>query len=132
MKFPSTKMLPFRIAADGWDWLIARLLKHAFASFIHMGNLRVTTATGDVFTVGDGSGMSLAIRFSSTSAQLGILLDPDLRFGEAYVDGTLVVEQGSIADLLGTLLAQDRSGNPTHWAKPQWLLRYLGRRIQTV
>jgi len=130
MKFPSTKTFPFRIAADGWDWLIARLLKYASASFIHMGNLRVTTATGDVFTVGDGSGMSLAIRFYSTSAQLGILLDPDLRFGEAYVDGTLVVEEGSIADLLGTLLAQDRSGNPTHWAKPQWLLRYLGRRFK--
>jgi cyclopropane-fatty-acyl-phospholipid synthase len=127
---PSTKKLSFRNASEGWDWLIARLLKYAFASFIHIGNLRVTTAKGDVFTVGDGNGRSLAIRFDSTSAQLGILLDPDLKFGEAYVDGTLVVEEGSIADLLATLLAQDHSGNPTRWAKPQWLLRYLGRRIK--
>jgi cyclopropane-fatty-acyl-phospholipid synthase len=127
---PSTKKLSFRNASEAWDWLIARLLKYAFSSFVHTGNLRVTTAKGDVFAVGDGNGRSLAIRFDSTSAQLGVLLDPDLKFGEAYVDGTLVVEEGSIADLLATLLAQDRSGNPTRWAKPQWLLRYLGRRIK--
>ena len=127
---PRTKNLLFRNASEGWDWLTGRLLRYAFASFIHTGDRRVTTARGDEFTVGDGSGRSSAIRFTSTSAQLGILLDPDLKFGEAYVDGTLVIEEGSIADLLATLLAQDRSGNPTHWAKPQWLLRYLGRRIK--
>ena len=63
---PSTKKLSFRNASEGWDWLIARLLKYAFASFIHTGNLRVTTAKGDVFVVGDGNGRSLAIRVDST------------------------------------------------------------------
>ena len=117
-------------ASVAWNWLIARLIQCAFASFIHTGNLRVTTAEGDVFTVGDGNGKPLAIRFGSAAAQLGVLLDPDLRFGETYMDGTLVVEEGSIADLLAMVLSQDRSGNPTRWAKPQWLLRYLGRQFK--
>ena len=65
-----------------WNWLTARLLQRAFASFIHTGNLRVTTAGGGVFTVGDGNGKPLAI--SSAAAQLGVLLDPDLRFGERH------------------------------------------------
>jgi len=116
-------------ASGAWESLIGRLLQRALSSFIHAGSLRVVTSGGDVFTVGDGNGKRLAIRFASAAAQLDVLLDPDLRFGEAYMDGSLVVEEGSIADVLALLLSQDRSGKPTPWAKPQWLLRYLGRRL---
>ena len=38
------------------------------------------------------------------------------------MDGTLVVEQGSIADVLSVVLAQRRDGKPPLWARPQWLL----------
>jgi len=117
-------------ASGAWESLIGRLLQRALSSFIHAGSLRVVTSGGDVFTVGDGNGKRLAIRFASAAAQLGVLLDPDLRFGEAYMDGSLVVEEGSIADVLALLLSQDRCGKPTPWAKPQWLLRYLGRRLE--
>ena len=126
----STQVHQLGHASVAWSWLMARLLQLAFASFIHTGHLRVTTVGDDVFTVGDGNGKPLAIRFGSTAAQLGVLLDPDLRFGEAYMDGTLVVGEGSIAVLLAMVLSQDRSGNPTRWAKPQWLLRYLGRQFK--
>ena len=44
------------------------------------------------------------------------------------MDGTLVVERGSIADALAILLEQPDM--VPHWAKPQWWLRYFGRRIQ--
>jgi cyclopropane-fatty-acyl-phospholipid synthase len=57
------------------------------------------------------------------------LLDPELRLGEAYMDGSFVVEQGSIADVLAVVLGQDRTGIPK-WAKPQWYLRYFYRRLQ--
>ena len=55
-----------------------------------------------------------------------MLLDPELKLGEAYMDGTLVVEQGSIADLLDLVL-----GAGSQWQAAaigrgsQWLLRYL-------
>ena len=61
------------------DRLMDWLLRNAFASFMHTGNLRVTTTSGETFTVGNGSGKPLAIRFASRSAQLGTLLDPDLK-----------------------------------------------------
>jgi cyclopropane-fatty-acyl-phospholipid synthase len=112
-----------------WEWFIGRLLQRALVSFIHTGTLKVVTSDGDVFTVGDGSGKPLTIRFTSAAAQLGILLDPDLKFGEAYMDDTLVVDEGSIADVLALAMSQDRSAKSTRWAKPQWLLRYLGRRL---
>ena len=47
------------------DRLMGWLLRNAFASFIHTGTLRVTTVGGKTFTVGDGSGKPLAIRFAS-------------------------------------------------------------------
>jgi len=119
-------------ASKGLDWLASRLLQAAFGSFIHSGTLRVTTAAGNRFTVGDGTGKPVAIRFTSHAAQLGVLLDPDLRFGEAYVDGSLVVEEGSIADALALAFSQDRSAKPTRWAWLPWFLRYLGRRLQQL
>jgi cyclopropane-fatty-acyl-phospholipid synthase len=30
----------------------------------------------------------------------GVLLEPELKLGEAYMNGSLAIEQGSIADLL--------------------------------
>ena len=107
-----------------------RLLRLALRHFIHAGNLRVTTAGGTVFNFGDGSGPPVAIRFTTRAAQCGVLLDPELKFGEAYVDGTLVVEQGTITDVLSVVFAQRRDGKPPLWARPQWLIRYLYRRLR--
>jgi cyclopropane-fatty-acyl-phospholipid synthase len=42
----------------------------------------------------------VAIRFATRAAERAVLIDPELRFGELYVDGDIVVEQGSIADFL--------------------------------
>jgi cyclopropane-fatty-acyl-phospholipid synthase len=106
-----------------------RLLRLALRQFIRAGNLRVTTAGGTVFTFGDGTGTPVAIRFTTYGAQCGVLLDPELRFGEAYVNGTLVVEQGTIADVLSVVFAQCHGGKPPYWARLQWWIRYLYRRL---
>ena len=107
-----------------------RLLRVALRHFIRAGNLRVTTAGGTVFTFGDGNGPPVAIRFTTRAAECGVLFDPELKFGEAYVNGTLVVEQGTIADVLAVVFAQRRDGRPPLWARLQWLIRYLYRRLR--
>jgi len=112
------------------DRLVAWLLRHALASFFHTGTLRVTAAGGQTFTVGDGNGKPLGIRFASESAQLGTLLDSDLKVGEAYMNGSLVIEEGTLAELLALVLSQTRTAEPTRWAKPQWVARYLWRRLE--
>ena len=105
------------------DWLLKLLLK----TFIRRGRFRVTTSRGTVLTFGDGTGQPVSVRFVSRRAEWGILLDPELKFGESYVNGTFVVEQGSIADVLAICLGQ-KSEVP-HWARPQGFLRYLHRRL---
>jgi cyclopropane-fatty-acyl-phospholipid synthase len=107
-----------------------RLLRVLLEKLIRTGNLRVTTAAGSTFAFGDGTGTPVAVRLTSRSTELGILLDPDLKVGEAYMDGGIVVEQGSIADVLAILARQSGGRRPPVWMSPQWLIRYLQRRLQ--
>jgi cyclopropane-fatty-acyl-phospholipid synthase len=107
------------------DWLLSMFL----GRFIRHGSFMVTTAAGKTYTFGDGSGLPVAVRFTSTRAQRAVLLNPELRMGEAYMDGTFVVERGSIADVLAILLQQEHLAAPT-WAVPWRLVRHLFRRLQ--
>jgi cyclopropane-fatty-acyl-phospholipid synthase len=104
-----------------------RLLRFLLKTFVRRGTFRVTTSRGTVLTFGDGTGQPVSVRFASRAAEWGILLDPELKFGEAYMNGTFVVEQGSIADVLAIMLGQNT--DVPHWARPQYLIRYLARRI---
>ena len=106
-----------------------RLLLILLRRFIRRGSFTVTTAGGSRYTFGDRSGSPVAVRFTSAKSQLRVLLDPELKLGEAYMDGTFVVEQGSIADVIAILLRQERIA-PPYWALPGRLLRYFFRRLQ--
>lgn len=105
-----------------------RLLQFLLKTFITRGNFRVTTSRGTVLTFGDGSGTPVSVRFTTPAAEWGILLDPELKLGESYMNGTFVVEEGTIADVLAIALGQD--SEVPHWAKPQFLIRYFWRRIK--
>ncbi len=106
-----------------------RLLVIFLRRFIRQGSFKVTTAAGSKYTFGDGSGPPVAVRFTTASAQRGVLLDPELKLGEAYMDGGVVVEQGAIADVLAMLLQQERIKEP-HWGVPLRFARYLLRRLK--
>jgi cyclopropane-fatty-acyl-phospholipid synthase len=107
---------------------VDRLLFILLRLFIRRGSFSVTTARGSTYTFGDGSGTPVAVRFTTARAQRAVLLDPELKLGESYMDGSLVVEQGSIADVIAMLLRQEPVTIP-NWALPR-LVRYLFRRLQ--
>jgi cyclopropane-fatty-acyl-phospholipid synthase len=103
------------------DWLLRVLI----ARLIRRGNLRLTSARGTIFTFGDGSGPPVAARFTSLRAELGVLLEPELKLGETYMDGTFVIEQGSIADLLEMAMEAGygralRRAHPLDWPRLIW------------
>jgi cyclopropane-fatty-acyl-phospholipid synthase len=103
------------------DWLL-----HFALAQVTCGNLQVTTARGATFSFGDGTGPPIAVRFVSARAQRAVLLDPDLRLGEAYMDGTFVVDLGSIAEFVD-LMAREFAW--PWWAAPIALFRFVWRRI---
>src|SRR5437588_10321652 len=107
-----------------------RLLRYFLGQFIRRGTMAFTAASGASFTCGDGRGRPVSVRFLSQRTERRILLNPELALGEAYMDGTFVVENGSIADALAILL--DQPEMLPRWARVQWWLRYLGRRIRQL
>jgi cyclopropane-fatty-acyl-phospholipid synthase len=107
-----------------------RLLRFALGLLIRRGTLQVTTARGRRFSVGDGTGEPVSVRFLTRGAELGLIFDPELKLGETYMDGTFVVERGSIADLLALALSQPAVETLSHWTNPHFFARYLWRRLQ--
>jgi cyclopropane-fatty-acyl-phospholipid synthase len=103
------------------------LLRRLLTKFICRGSIIFTTASGAKFTCGDGTGDPVHARFVTAEAERSILLNPELALGEAFMDGTFVVERGTIADALAILMGQP-DALPT-WAKPHWWGRYFARRF---
>jgi cyclopropane-fatty-acyl-phospholipid synthase len=105
-----------------------RLLRSFLSRFIRRGSMTFTTADGDKFTCGDGTGEPVRARFRTSDAARRVLLNPELALGEIYMEGSFVIEQGTIADALAILMGQP-DALPT-WAKPHWWARFLIRRIR--
>jgi len=107
-----------------------RLLRHLLGRFIQRGSMTFTTANEERFTCGDGTGVPVSARFVTKKAQRRILLHPELALGEAFMDGSFVIERGSIADALAILL--DQPGVLPNWAKPHWWARYFLRHFRQL
>jgi cyclopropane-fatty-acyl-phospholipid synthase len=104
-----------------------RLLRHYLGRYIRRGAMTVTTASGARFRCGDGTGRPVSVRFRTTEAERKVLLNPEFALGEVYMQGTFVVENGTIANALAILM--DQPYFLPRWAKLQLWLRYLARHI---
>lgn len=89
---------------------VETLLTKALARGVKRGSLRVTFASGAVRSFGDGMGTELAIRFADADAERALTFDPALKLGELYADGRLVLEQGSLVDLIALFKRSARVG----------------------
>ncbi len=76
------------------------LLAHLFDRIISVGRLRIIDAGGRSFTFEGSPGASVAIRFHDPALHWKLLVRPRLFLPEAYVDGTLTIEEGSLYDLI--------------------------------
>jgi len=104
-----------------------RWFEHVFKRIVRRGTLTVSSAPGRSFTVGDGTGKSLTIAFDSPFVLLSVLADPDLKLGEAYMDGTFRVTEGTLADFMD--LVESQSKTTITWSSVALATaRYLGRR----
>src|SRR5581483_7047824 len=90
---------------------------HAFLDrVVRKGTLEVETVSGSRFVVGDGSGERIAVRLAD-AAVWPLVFRPELALGELYMDGRLVVTQGSIYDLITLLGCNLWSGSTPGMAR---------------
>ena len=59
-------------------------------------------------TLGKGGGKHLTVRFTDRKVAFDIVRNPRLGVGEAYMDGRLIIEDGTILDLLQLVVGANR------------------------
>jgi cyclopropane-fatty-acyl-phospholipid synthase len=102
---------------------------HAYLrKFIREGALAVRLPDGKSFNLGDGSGPPVAVAITSRRWMMRIAANPSMGLGEAYMDAGLVVEDGSINDLVD-LIGRNAKYRPLKraGALQRW---WLDRRLQ--
>jgi cyclopropane-fatty-acyl-phospholipid synthase len=104
-------------SAGGSGMLFAHLLGH----LITVGTLRVIDARGERYVFGGDLGRSVTIRLHDRSLHRKLFLNPRLYMGEAFMDGTLTIEEGTLFDFLD-LCSQNIERNieqaPLHPLRP--------------
>ncbi len=88
------------------------LLDLVLRRFIRQGRLRVRYSDGTERAYGTGDPQA-GIAFTDPSVEKGMLLNPGLVFGEAYMDGKIVLTDGTLYDLLDIfMVAALHGGHP--------------------
>jgi cyclopropane-fatty-acyl-phospholipid synthase len=97
---------------------------------IKVGDLTVRLPDGRRVRAGDGSGPPVIVALSSRAIR-AIVAKPNLGTGESYMNGDLVIEQGSLWDLL-EIVGRSGGQNPTvgRGSLPTRVKRAIGRRLQ--
>jgi cyclopropane-fatty-acyl-phospholipid synthase len=86
-------------AASGHGFVIM-LLAALLRSLIRNGSFRLVDAAGTAEIIGDASPPVATIRLHSKRLGYTLAFDPALSIGEAFMDGGLTVESGSLYDFL--------------------------------
>ncbi|MEM7729341.1 MAG: cyclopropane-fatty-acyl-phospholipid synthase family protein [Pseudomonadota bacterium] len=86
-----------------------RLLSTLMRRFVTTGRLTIIDHTGTRHEFGPGGEPAATIRLTDPKLYRTLFFNPELHAGEAYMDGTLIVEEGGIRGFL-EVFAQNRDG----------------------
>lgn len=104
-----------------------KFLTTILSRLVRRGALTVVTASGREYTLGDGTGEEVRVRFRDSGAERALVLNPELRLGEIFMDGRLVVERGTIYDFLALILRDDGNEKRSLPARILGKLRFFTR-----
>ncbi|PRX33732.1 cyclopropane-fatty-acyl-phospholipid synthase [Meinhardsimonia xiamenensis] len=108
-----------------WDNLFDRAVRQ----IIRSGTLIVEMPDGSTRRYGDGTGNPVKVTLTEPELLRKLLLNPELHVGEAYMDGTLVIEDDDLYGFLGLVLSNVAEGNSS---LVQHVNRYLRRALRVV
>lgn len=111
-----------------WATVSMFLLRSFLSRIIRKGTLTVVTPDGRSSTFGS-AGPSAAIRITDWAVVRRLAVNPDLAAGEAYMDGTLIIENGGLHDFLDLCLSNLGRGAGYWLRQVQDRCRRLGRRF---
>ena len=100
-----------------------KLLNTMMARFVKVGQLTIIDADGKSHVHGPGGTPSATIRLTDKKLYRELFLNPELKAGEAYMDGRLICEEGGVRGLLNVFGANREGlrGQPMQKALKGWL-----------
>ncbi|MDH3791732.1 MAG: cyclopropane-fatty-acyl-phospholipid synthase family protein [Rhodospirillales bacterium] len=105
--------------------LFRNLLRHV----VREGTVHLIDAKGRSFSFGDGRQPRCTLRLHSRLLDFKIPLVPSLYFGEAYMDGLMTFEEGSLGDFL-RIVMQNNGRLNTHWlVRLGWAIKRQTSRV---
>ena len=84
------------------------MIERLIDKLLQRGHLTLVTPDGKRSTYGPGGGPSLTVRVTDRKTLFDIARNPRLAAGEAYMDGRLIIEDGTILDLMRLLVGTNR------------------------
>jgi cyclopropane-fatty-acyl-phospholipid synthase len=109
-------------------FVLERALKH----IVRRGTLTVIDSAGEVHSFGDSTGKTVAFRLVGRSAEIKLALYPEYQLGESYMNGTLVMEEGSIGELLTLFLSNFEAARSLPMLKWPHRARRLFKRLHQI
>ena len=105
-------------------------LRYILDRLITTGDLNLIDADDRNYGFGDHSGPPVVARIADKWTEIKLALNPTLAIGEAYMDGRLIIEQGTIYDLLEIILKNLAAMRCPRWRKLIDDARSLTRPLQ--
>ncbi|CAN7583830.1 class I SAM-dependent methyltransferase [Bosea sp. LjRoot237] len=106
--------------------LIAKMLSR----LVREPRIDVVFADGSLYSAGQGAVPAIKLRIADRETEFKLALDPELALGEAVMDGRVIVERGTIYQLLETLVCGLSRQPPSAWAGALERLRTSVRRLK--
>jgi cyclopropane-fatty-acyl-phospholipid synthase len=103
-------------------------LQYALDRILRTGYLHLIDADGRAYAFGDPQSTPLVVRITDRRTERRLLFNPGLAVGQAYMDGRLVIEQGTIYEFLDLILRNLRKTWPG-LARLRDAFRFLTRRL---
>lgn len=107
-----------------------RALKLILQRTVTRGDLSLVDTSGHVHRFGDRTGRPVVVRHVHSTSRPFRGLDPGLAIAEAYMDGTLIVERGSLYDFLAIVMSNAQANG---WPRATLLahgMRRMWKRVQ--
>ena len=103
-------------------------LSRLFKGLVKRGRLRITDFDGQIYEFGEEAvPPDAAILLRDRTTAWRIAYNPELNIGETYVDGSLVIEQGTLFSFLRLLLINSQSWNDSTTGRLYYRLENIFR-----
>ena len=107
-------------------WLLAKLLLR----LVQNGRLTIYDPSGEAWHFGPGGEPAVSVRLTDRPLPAQLLANPSLALGEAYTDGTLRIESGSLRDLLSICTSDMDAIEASPGVRLiRWLDAFMARRL---